>query len=145
MCIVTVLLILGLIGAVVGLSVSLSRATASEIGGESYSVGVIDATTGDVDTKQDTSIYTRKDLPVEGLKCTLEKDAKITYRLFFYDKNGKFISASEALSVDFNGTGVPETAATCKVMITPTADEDGKVSLVEVFGYAAQLNVVVQK
>ena len=145
MCIVTVLLILALVGAVIGLSVSLSRSASAKVGGEVYSVGVISAETGDVDSKKDTSIYTRKDLSVDGLKCTLEKDAKITYQIFYYDKDGKFISASGMLSADFDGKGIPETAKTCKIMITPTNDEDGKVSLVEVLGYAAQLTVVVNK
>ena len=143
--ILTALLILALVGAVIGLSVSLSRAASSEIGGEAYSVGTIDAETGDIDSKENTSIYTRKDLTVDGLKCTLEKNAKITYQIFYYDKDGKFISASGTLSADFDGKGIPETAKTCKIMITPTSDEDGKVSLVEVLGYAAQLTVIVNK
>lgn len=145
MCIVTVVLILALIGAVIGLSVSLSRTAAAEVGGEAYSVGTISAETGDVDPKEDTAIYTRKDLTVDGLRCTLGKDAKITYQIFYYDKDGKFISASETLSANFDGKGIPENAVTCKVMIAPTADEDGKVSLVEILGYAAQLKVVVNK
>lgn len=144
-CVVTALLILALAGAVIGLAVSLSRTTASKLGGEMYSVGIINAETGDVDSTKNTSIYTRKDLSVEGLKCALEKDAKITYRIFYYDKDAKYLSASEELSADFNGTGIPEGAVTCKIMITPTEDEDGKVSLVEVLGYAAQLTVVVNK
>lgn len=143
--IVTIILILALVGAVIGLSVSLSRSAATKVGGEVYSVGVIDAETGEVDTKKDTSIYTRKDLTVDGLKCTLEKDAKISYKIFYYDKDGKFLSATAALSADFNGKDIPEAAESCKIMITPTADEDGKVSLVEVLGYAAQLTVVVNK
>ena len=143
--IVTIVLILALIGAVIGLSVSLSRSAATEIGGEAYSIGVISSETGEVDTERDTAIYTRKDMTVDGLSCVPEKDAKISYQIFYYDKDGKFISSSATLTSDFNGTGIPETAKTCRIMITPTADEDGKVSFVEVLGYAAQLKVVVNK
>lgn len=143
--VITVLLILALVGAVIGLSVSLSRTAAAEVGGEAYSIGAISAETGDVDPKEDMAIYTRKGLTVEGLKCTLKKNAKITYQIFYYDMHGKFISASETLSADFDGKGIPETAKTCKIMIAPTSDEDGKVSLVEVLGYAAQLTVIVNK
>ncbi len=144
-CILTILLILALVGAVIGLAVKVSRSASAELGGEAYSVGIIDAATGDVDSKKDTSIYTRKGLKADGLKCTLEKDAKITYQIFFYDKDEKFISATETLSADFDGKGIPEKAETCRIMITPTADEDNKVSLVEVLGYAAQLTVIVNK
>lgn len=145
LCVVTVLLILALVGAVIGLAVSLSRTAATEIGGEAYSIGTVNAETGDVDSTKDTAIYTRKGLTVDGLKCTIAKDAKITYQIFFYDKDAKFVSATEALSADFNGAAIPEGAKTCRIMITPTADEDNKVSLVEVLGYAAQLTVIVNK
>lgn len=142
--IVTFIVILGLIGAVIGLSVSLSRSTAEEIGGEAYSIGIIQET-GEVNTKEQTSIYTRKDLPVDGLRCSLKMDAKITYRIFFYDKEGKFLSATSTLSTDYDGTGVPAKAETAKIMITPVEDEDGKVSLVEILGYANQLTVVINR
>ena len=51
---------------------------------------------------------------------------------------------SEELTSDWNGSA-PEGAESVKIMITPTEDEDGKVSLIEVLGYADQLTVTVNK
>lgn len=141
--IITLVIGLALIGAVIGLSVKLERQTSfTTIGGESYSIGVLDEN-GEYE-KSDKGIYLHNSITTDGLKCTLAKDSKITYKLFFYDKDGKFISATEQLSTNWNGSA-PDKAVSVKIVITPTADEDNKVSLVEVLGYANQLTVVVNK
>lgn len=141
--IITLLVGLALVGAVIGLAVKLNRqTTTTTLGGEAYSIGTLTAE-GEY-AEGNTSIYTRKAIKTDGLKVVPDKDAKITYRLFFYDKDGKFISATEASAAKFNGD-VPTGAETVKIMITPTEDEDGKVSLVEVLGYANQLTVTVNR
>ena len=141
--IITFIVGLLLIAAVVALFVKLDRQTSTTtIGGEAYSIGTIDET-GEY-KEGDTAIYLRKAITTKGLKCELEENAKIKYQLFFYDKDGKFLSASAEQTADFNGP-VPENATSVKIMITPTEDEDGKVSVVEVLGYANQLTVTVNK
>lgn len=125
------------------LAVKVTRTTSERLGGEVYEIGLLDAK--GAEEKGDTAIRTRKGVTVDGLKCELEKDAKIKYQLFFYDKDGKFLSASEELTADYDGSGIPEGAKTVRVVITPTEDEDGKVSLIEVLGYAAQLTVTTKK
>lgn len=138
--IITFILCLALLGGVIGLAVKLDRQTSiNKLGGEAYSIGAIDEK-GEY-KESSASIYTRKGVTVDGLKCELQEDAKIKYQLFFYDKDGKFVSASSELTSDFNGSETPATAKTVKIVITPTADEDGKVGLTEVLGYAGQLNV----
>ncbi len=137
------LVFLGLAGAVIGLSIKVNRTTSERLGGEAYSIGILDA--GGEAKEGETAICTRKGVSVSGLKCELKKDAKIKYQIFFYGQDGKFISASEELTEDYDGSGVPEEAKTAKIMITPLADEDGKVSLVEVLGYANQLIVSYEK
>lgn len=142
--IITLLVGLALVGAVIGLAVKLNRqTTTTTLGGEAYSIGTLTDDAGEY-AKGDTAIYTRKAIKTDGLKVVPDKDAKITYRLFFYDKDGKFISATEASSAKFNGD-IPTGAESVKIMITPTEDEDGKVSLVEVLGYANQLTVTVNR
>lgn len=125
------------------LAVKVTRTTSERLGGEAYEIGLLDAK--GAEETGDTAIRTRKGVTVDGLKCELEKDAKIKYQLFFYDKDDKFLSASEELTADYDGSGIPEGAKTVRVVITPTEDEDGKVSLIEVLGYAAQLTVTTKK
>lgn len=135
-----VLVLLALIGAVIGLAIKLDRQTTTQtLGGEAYSIGLID--TDGSNKEGTTAIYTRKGVSTNGLKCTLKDDAKIKYQLFFYDKTGKFISSSSELTADYDGSEIPGTAKTAKIVITPTEDEDNKVSLIEVLGYANQLTV----
>ncbi len=142
--VVIFLVVLGLVGAVIGLAVQLDRRTTIEtVGGEAYSIGLIDEDGTNKDG--DTAIYLRKGISVNGLRCSLAEDAKIEYRIFFYDKDGKFISASETLTSDYDGKDIPALAKTARIQITPTEDEDGKVSLVEVLGYANQLTVTVAR
>ena len=141
--VVTLLVGLALIAAVVALFVKLDRQTSTTtIGGEAYSIGTIDET-GEY-AEGDTAIYLRNGITTDGLKCELADDAQIKYQLFFYDADGAFLEASEELTSDWNGSA-PEGAESVKIMITPTEDEDGKVSLFEVLGYADQLTVTVNK
>lgn len=142
--VITFLVGIGLIASVAALTVKLNRqTTTTTIGGEVYSIGAIGS--DGLYTESDSSIYMRKSITTDGLKCELAEDAKIKYQLFYYDEDGKFISASSELMTDFDGVGIPETAKSVKIMITPTADEDGKVSLVEVLAYASQLTVTVNR
>ena len=134
---------LALIVAVAALFVKLDRqTTTTTIGGEADSIGTIDET-GEY-AEGDTAIYLRNGITTDGLKCELADDAQIKYQLFFYDADGGFLEASEELTSDWNGSA-PEGAESVKIMITPTEDEDGKVSLIEVLGYADQLTVTVNK
>ena len=138
-----VLAIILAFGLIATLFVKLDRqTTTTTIGGEAYSIGTLDETGEPTETN--TSIYMRKSITTDGLKCEIAEDAKIKYELFFYDKDGEFVSSTGDLTADWAGE-VPEGAESVKVMITPTADEDGKVSLVEVLGYANQLTVTVNK
>lgn len=93
----------------------------------------------------DASIVTRKAFTTDGLKVELADDAKVTYELFFYDEENALISSTGALSTDFLGLTVPLSAETAKIVITPTEDEDGKVSLTEVIGYADQVTVTMDR
>ncbi len=138
-----VLAIILAFGLIATLFVKLDRqTTTTTIGGEAYSIGTLDETGEPTETN--TSIYMRKSITTDGLKCEIAEDAKIKYELFFYDKDGEFVSSTGDLTADWAGE-VPEGAESVKVMITPTADEDGKVSIVEVLGYASQLTVTVNK
>lgn len=137
------LIAIGLIGAVVTLFVMLDRqTTVTEIGVEAYTIATLDE--NGEQTEDDTAIVTRDTFTTDGLKVELADEASVTYQLFFYDGEGNFISATGDLSADFDGE-IPENAAYAKCEITPTADEDGKVDLSEVLGYAGQVTITVNK
>lgn len=137
------LLMIGVIGAVLTLFVMLDRqTTVTKIGVEQYMIGGLDDE--GAAAEGDTSIVTRGMFTTDGLKAELADEATVTYELYFYDGEDNFISSTGALSADFNGE-VPENAASAKCVITPTADEDGKVDLTEVLGYAGQVTITVNK
>lgn len=106
-----------------------------------YSIGTLDE---EGKYKQGTSsIYLKDFQEVDGLICDIKEDATITYKVVFYDSEKEFISATEELSADFDGSSIPESAKYFKVMITPT--NDAEVSFFEIDTYADQLTVKVNK
>lgn len=142
--VVVFLLVIGLIGAVVTLFVMLDRqTTVTQIGAEAYTIAALDDSGEQTDG--DTSIVTRNAVTTNGLKVAIADDATVTYALYFYDADGEFVSKTADLSADFDGSAIPENAETAKIVITPTADEDGKVDLSEVLGYAEQVTITVNK
>ena len=142
--VVVFLLVIGLIGAVITLFVMLDRqTTVTEIGAEAYTIAALDDSGEQTDG--DTSIVTRNAVSTDGLKAAIADDAVVTYVLYFYDADGEFVSKTADLSADFDGSAIPENAETAKIVITPTADEDGKVDLTEVLGYAGQVTVTVNR
>lgn len=137
------LISIGLIGAVITLFVLLDRqTTVTEIGAEAYTIAVLDE--NGEQTDGDTSIVTRSAFTTDGLKVEIEDEATVTYTLYFYGAENEFISKTAALSEDFDDS-IPENAETAKIVITPIEDEDGKVDLTEVLGYAGQVTVTVNK
>ena len=142
--VVVFLLVIGLIGAVITLFVMLDRQTTiTEIGAEAYTIAALDDSGEQTDG--DTSIVTRNAVTTDGLKVAIADDATVTYALYSYDADGEFVSKTADLSADFDGSAIPENAETAKIVITPTADEDGKVDLTEVLGYAGQVTVTVNR
>ena len=142
--VVVFLLVIGLIGAVITLFVMLDRqTTVTEIGAEAYTIAALDDSGEQTDG--DTSIVTRNAFTVDGLKVAIADDATVTYALYFYDVDGEFVSKTADLSADFDGSAIPENAESAKIVITPTADEDGKGDLTEVLGYAGQVTVTVNR
>ena len=141
---VTFVLLLGVIASVVTLFIQVDRnTTVTQIGAEAYKIAALDDS-GE-ETESDKSIVTRDAFTTDGLKIELADDAAVSYELYFYDADGEFVSKTGALTADYDGSAVPETAATVKVVITPTEDEDGKVTLTEVFGYASALTITVNR
>jgi hypothetical protein len=147
--IIALLVALGLIGAVVTLGVKLNRQTTIDtVGGEAYSIGVIDEN-GAIDKTADTAIYTRKLVTTDGLDFAYKGDDTVTLTVFYYDADEKFVSSeSYECSKESNtisATTTPEGAEYARFMITPEEDEDGKVTMTEVLGYAANVKITYNK
>ena len=106
-----------------------------------YDIGSLDVN-GKV-IKSSENIYTKDYINVDGLKVTIKEKADVQYKLYFYDADKTFVSASTTwLTADFDGN-VPANAKYARVLIEPT--EDAEVSALEVFGYANQLTVTYNK
>lgn len=130
-----------LAGTVTVLAIQLNRTTTATLFGTAYAVGTLDDNGKVAESKE--NIYTKYLISVDGLKITIKEKADVQYKLYFYDADKAFVSASEEwLTADFEGT-IPETAKYVRVVIDPI--EDNEVSVLEVFGYADQLTVTYNK
>lgn len=140
--IIAFVLIALLIGAVACMGVALNKQiTTSKVSSLAYKIGGLDENGAYV--KDTSSIVTKDFLSVEDMKIEMEKDALITYKVFFFDKNEEFISADEvANTTDYKGVA-PENATLFKVVIRPT--KDAEVTWNEIANYAHQLIVSCAK
>ncbi len=137
-----VLLAAALIAVIVKIS---DKDTTKQIGYTAYKVGRLSDTDGKTLVKDDESgIYMKDYVEVDGLMVELAKDAKITYQINFYDESYKFISVKD-MTANLAASDIPATAKYARIEIIPTADKDGKVGLLEVKEYAEMLIVKVKK
>lgn len=109
----------------------------SKLNSLSYEIGTLDETGEFV--KDTSSIVTKKFIPVNDLEIELEKDAMVTYKVFWFDEDEEFISADSKENTDDYAGTIPETAEFCKIVITPT--NDAEVGSLEIREYAGQVTV----
>ena len=129
-----------LVGAIVGIC-SLFREkeeTTTQIVNPTYAVGGLTEDGRFLET--DKSIYTEDTFGCLGLDVELAFKNDISYRIFFYDVDGDFVSSTDKQIADFNGE-LPWNASQCRIVITP--NEDDKISWYEKSGYAKQLTISV--
>lgn len=133
----TALVIIGILMIVVCLVMvaQVNNSRFDQIGVLDWKIGALDeqgefiADTGSIVTKD---FHTSEDLVIE-----MEKDALVTYKVYWYNGDEEFISCDSAEQTgDYEGTA-PEGAELFKVVITPT--NDAEVSLLEVNEYAGKL------
>ena len=120
-----VLSIATLISVCVGIN---SMKMTQSVGRTDYAIGTINETGKIVESKQ--SVYMKDAESVDGLTIEIDEEtATITYKVAFYDEDGKFISMTESLESDFDATITPENADTFRVIITPYAVDGENVEL----------------
>lgn len=140
---IVAVLLVALTGTVMVLAIQMNKQITTKTVSSltDYDIGSLDVN-GKV-IKSSENIYTKDYINVDGLKVTIKEKADVQYKLYFYDADKTFVSASTTwLTADFDGN-VPANAKYARVLIDPT--EDAEVSALEVFGYANQLTVTYNK
>lgn len=111
-----------------------------------YAIGTIAETGKIVESKQ--SAYMKDAESVDGLVIDIDEEtATITYKVAFYDEDGKFISMTESQETDFDTANVPENAETFRVVITPyqVDGENVELNIFNMGKYTSQLDVSYNK
>jgi len=111
-----------------------------------YAIGTINETGKIVDSKQ--SAYMKDAETIDGLVIDIDEEtATITYKVAFYDEDGKFISMTESQESDFDATNIPENADTFRVVITPyqVDGENVELNIFNMSKYTSQLDVSYNK
>lgn len=113
--------------------------------GYHWEIGSLDA--AGKETDGDTScVRTKNYYSADDLDINLEKDATITYVVYFFDEDKNFLAVSAEQTDDFDMSEAPETDVEIeyfKIVVTPKADAE--VSALEIQGYIEQLEATVNK
>lgn len=127
------------VGALIGLFSSANSGNKKVVDvNPSWSVGAL--TTQGKYKEAENSIYTKEAFDCYGLNVTLAFENDIAYQIYFYDFDGAYLSSTQSLTTNYKEV-VPESAKTCRIVITPLNDDS--ISFFEVNGYARQLSIEV--
>lgn len=109
-----------------------------------YNVGALDSS--GAYAKSDKSIYTRDAFDCSGLEVNVAFDSTLTYKLYFYDADNAFISATAGYKTNVVAE-LPTSATTARIMITPDwTDVDSFNQIItsdNIEFYASQIQVIV--
>ena len=121
-----------------------------DVGTLSYVIGGINAEDGK-DAKDSHSLRTKHLSADKFNKIEIKDNADVTYTVFYYNADKKFIGKTEVLSADTTELDktktVNETAENVKyfrVVIT-VKDNSKTVNVINMFNYAAQVTVTLNK
>ena len=110
-----------------------------------YHVGAISVESGKIiESKQ--NFYS--DLfEVEDAEIKINEDATASYKVFFYDEDGKYIESTASLTEDLSADSIPETAKYFRIVVTPALvdEEPVECSAFNVSRYVSQISVTVAK
>ena len=98
--------------------------------------------------ESETTLYTKEAFECKGLTITLDFENDITYQVFFYDEDGKFVSSSDVLDEKYNDE-IPTGATHARVEVTPqwtdVEEDDQKLDWFDIRTYSKQLTIEVDK
>ena len=105
-----------------------------------YEISAVDAE-GKV-YESDVSITTKDVISVNELKIEYTKDANVEYRVHLYDEDEKYLSSTNWLQEDYEYVAEEGSEAVyAHIEIRPLEDEDGRVDVFELSGYANDIEV----
>ena len=95
--------------------------------------------------KQENTVYTREFIECQGLTVEPKSECTVSYRIFFYDQYKTFLKATEL--DDGMYTDVESAAKYCKIVVYPDGydDKDFKIGFFDVWGYADDIKISVDK
>ena len=147
-----VLVIVLLVLAISGINAILEQKKES-LSSFNFSLGSVNGT-GKVE-ESTISICTTDFIKCQGLVIEPDFETKGFFQVFFYDENKNFIGHTPSLSTDLGVYEMPlgSMAKYCRIMITPELHNLGDTTVVgnleiafyEVFKYASQYNIMVNK
>ncbi len=147
------ILIIGLLVAVIALGVRLAKNETENnktiLALDSYQVGTlsIDGDEPEIITTSGIDIISRSPISLDGLEINIDKDADISYSLYYLDKDGVGLEESDNFTKDFvaDEAELPTGATHAYVIIHPNNDDDNTISLIEQRDYVNQLTVSYNK
>lgn len=142
------------IGAIVGIASALTTKE-KQVSSFAFARGAIDENGEYVES--DRSIYTEDLIECHGLRIEPDFEATGTYQVFYYSDAKVFVGASELFDCASDGIYKKgdsySFAKYCRVVYTPEVpkdddgyiDEDFKIRFYNLFSYADQINIYVNK
>lgn len=136
-----------LVGATVVMStaalVKVSRQETTEtIGVSAWKVAGV-TTDGKLDKENESHITTDL-ISADGLKIEVDEDANVKFIVHYYDASKNYLSESKTGELTSDYTSSVE-AKYARVELNPITDEDGEVTIFELPGYAALIEITVNK
>ena len=125
-----------------GMITERSSRTTDTLSASDYSIGTIDGTSGKI-LESKKNAYTKDMYKLEGVKISLNDEiATVTYKVAYYDEEGKFLSMSNELTASYDAEA-PEGAVYFRVLVTPyqVDGEDVTLTLFNKSKYVNQLEV----
>ena len=139
-----VLSVVAIVGVCFGLS---NLAKTKSVDNGDFAVGTIVAESGKI-VESKHSAYMKDAENVDGLTIDIDEEtATITYKVAFYDEDGKFISMTETMDEDFDATNIPENATSFRVVVTPyqVDGENVELNIFNMGKYTSQLEITYNK
>lgn len=119
--IISILVIIGLIGGLVGLFKNNSQEEGYKEIKLQYEIGGLTSYGKYYETE--SSLYTKESFDCFGLKTELNFDSTISYKIFYYDENDNFVTFTGPYTSN-EEIYVPAGAEKARIEITPVWDDD---------------------